>query len=111
MNDNTWERVADAIDVKFGITKHGKSKQPVPDKPELEQEVSFICFTKDGDDYKLERIAGPAIIDRKSIHGRSATSGVRFENVYDPTDISYKTNLYRQTGEDWEPVETGEMGL
>lgn len=111
MNDKTWESVADAIDIKFGITGHGKTKQPLPDKPELEQEVSYICFTKDGADYKLERVAGPAIVDRKSIGGRSASAGVRFENIYDPTDISYRANLYVDKNGEWESVTLDQIGV
>ncbi|HSH31410.1 MAG TPA: hypothetical protein VK963_01955 [Candidatus Saccharimonadales bacterium] len=112
MDDKGWAKIVEAIDVKFGITSHSRAKkEPLPDKPELEQTVSYICFSKDGREYKLERVAAPAIIDRKSHFHKAAGSGVRFENIYDPDETSYKTNFYVKTAGEWEPIDPSELAL
>lgn len=111
MNDTGWDRIVDAIDTKFGIIKHGKRTEPLEDNNDYEQQVSFIQFEKDGQDYMMERIAAPAIVDRKSHYHKSAGTGVRFENIYDPEQISYKTRLSKKSGDDWEEITPDQLSL
>ncbi|MBW3537996.1 hypothetical protein KY386_00710 [Candidatus Parcubacteria bacterium] len=111
MDDRGWDKIIDAIDAKFGISSHGRRKEPLADKPELEQAVSYICFAKGGREYKLERVAAPAIIDRKSHYSKTAGSGVRFENIYDPAELSYKTNFYLKEAGEWTPIDPSELSL
>lgn len=112
MEDTGWDRIVDAIDTKFGISKHGRRTEPLEDKPELEQQVRFICFEKAGEHYKLERIAKPAILDRKTHYHKAAGGGVRYENVYDPENTSYKTVFYRQESQDeWIEIEPTELAI
>lgn len=111
MNDASWERLADAVDIKFGITDHGSLTRPLEDRPDLSEKVEFIEFAKGGDDFRLERITKPAIIDRKSIHGRSAHAGVRFENIYHEKETSTKVEFFRRTGNEWQPLNPEELSL
>jgi hypothetical protein len=110
-DDKAWDRIADAIDTKFGLVEHGRSKRAVADAQDLTEYVSFIVFDRDGERYKVERVQGPAIIDRKTIGARRAGATVRRENVYDPDEISFRTNLYRQDGENWTPLDPSALGL
>ncbi|MDF2461656.1 MAG: hypothetical protein K0S68_1059 [Candidatus Saccharibacteria bacterium] len=110
-DDKAWDRIADAIDTKYGLVEHGRSKRPVEDANDLTEFVSFIVFDRDGERYKVERIQGPAIIDRKTIGARRAGATVRMENVYDPDEISFRTNLYKQSGGDWEAIDPSALGL
>ncbi len=110
-DDRAWDRIVDAIDTKFGLTKHGRSTRPVEDAPGLLEHVSFVEFQRDGETLKVERIQGPAIIDRKTMGARRAGAVTRVENVYDPDEISFRTNLYRQDGPDWEPIDPSELGF
>jgi hypothetical protein len=110
-DDKAWDRIADAIDTKYGLVEHGRSKRPVEDANELTEFVSFIVFDRDGERYKVERIQGPAIIDRKTIGARRAGATVRMENIYDPDEVSFRTNLYRKAGEDWEEIDPSALGL
>jgi len=110
-DDKSWDRIVDAIDIKFGIDKHGRSTEPLPDRPDLTQSVQFIVFERAGKMYKLERVTGPAVIDRKSHYHKVAGSAVRFENVYDETEIAHKTNFYVKSGDDWEPLAPEELAL
>ena len=113
MNDTGWNKIVDAIDTKFGLTDHGKKTEPLEDRHDLSRTVHFIVFEKSGQEYKIERVTGPAIIDRKSIHAKSATSTVRFENVYDPDpeETMHKTNFYRRDGADWELISPDDFQL
>lgn len=109
--DKAWDRIVDAIDAKFGVIDHGRSRRPLADKPELSEHVAFIVFERGGERWKLERVAGPAIIDRKTFGSKRIGSDVRFENIYDPEEVSLRTNLYRNDGADWMSVDPSELGL
>lgn len=111
MTDQAWERLVDLVDVKFGLTDHGRDRAPLEDKPELSQTISFIEFKQGDRHYRLERISRPAIIDQKSHFHRAAASQVRFENIYDPEQISHKVQLLIKQGDDWQPVDLEELAL
>jgi hypothetical protein len=110
-DDKAWDRIADAIDAKFGLIEHGRSKRPVADAQDLTEHVSFIVFERDGERYKIERVQGPAIIDRKTIGARRAGATVRMENIYDPDEISFRTLLYKHSGGEWEQIDASALGL
>jgi hypothetical protein len=110
-DDRAWDRIVDAIDTKFGLTDHGRTKRPVEDAPELTEHVTCVIFEREGEKIKLERVQGPAIIDRKTMGARRAGAVTRVENVYDPDETSLRTNVYRQNGTDWEPIDPGVLGL
>jgi hypothetical protein len=110
-DDRAWDRIADAIDTKFGLIEPGRSKRPVEDANDLTEYVSFIVFERDGEKYKVERIQGPAIIDRKTMGARRAGATTHMQNVYDPGEISFRTNLYRHDGVEWEPVDPSKLGI
>lgn len=109
--DIGWDKLVDAIDIKFGIINHGRSTEPLEDRTDLTQNVQFITFERDGKTYKMERVTGPAVIDRKSHYHKVAGSTVRFENVYDETETSHKTNFYAKNGDDWEPVSLEDLAI
>jgi hypothetical protein len=109
--DKAWDRITDAIDARYGIIEHGRASRPVADAIQLTEQVAFIVFERGGARYKLERVAGPAIIDRKTIGARRAGATVRYENVYDPSETSFRTIVFRQEGTDWLPVDLDELGL
>lgn len=111
-DDRAWDRIVDAIDTKFGLKDHGRTKRAVEDAPELTEHVSFVVFQRDGEDYKVERVQGPAIIDRKTVGARRAGAVTRIENVYDPSETSFRTNLFRKNpvGE-WEAIDPSMLGL
>ena len=110
-DDKGWDKLVDAVDLKFGIINHGRKTEPLEDRPELTQAVQFITFERDGKTYKMERVTGPAVIDRKSHYHKAAGSTVRFENVYDENETSRKTNFYVKAGDDWQPVSLEELAL
>lgn len=111
MNQASWERLADAVDVKFGISGHGNLERPLEDRPELTEKVNFIEFEKSGETFRLEHVTRPAIIDKKSFHGKAATSGVRFENIYDPNTLTSKVDVFRRQGDELLPVELEDISL
>jgi hypothetical protein len=111
-DDKAWDRIVDAIDTKFGLTRHGRAKRPVADAPNLTEAVAFVEFGRAGEHYKLERVQGPAIIDRRTMGARRAGAATRVENVYDPHETSFRTKLYRQTGAgEWEQIDPNALGL
>jgi hypothetical protein len=109
--DRAWDRIVDAVETKYGITDHGRSTRPLEDKTDLTEHVAFIVFERGGERYKLERVTGPAIIDRKTMGSRRIGSDVRFENVYDPEETSTKTNMYRDEAGEGTVISPEELGL
>jgi len=109
--DKAWDRIVDAIDTKFGLDSHGRTKRPVANAADLIEHVSYVVFKRDGEEFKLERVQGPAIINRKTIGARRAGAVTRIENVYDPHETSFRTNLYRKTADDWEAIDPANLGL
>jgi hypothetical protein len=110
-DDRAWDRIVDAVDQKFGLSDHGRSKRPVEDSSELTEYVSYVVFEREGEKLKLERVQGPAIIDRKTIGARRAGATVHMENVYDPDETSFRTNLFRWDGTDWEAIDPSVLGF
>ncbi len=110
--DRSWDRIVDAIDTKFGLTDHGRGTRPVTDAVHLSESFSFVTFDKDGLTYKLERVQGPAIIDRRTVGARRAGSTVHYENVYDPTETSLKTHVFQQESDGtWAEIAPESFGL
>ena len=111
MNEVSWDRLTDAIDVKFGIARHGREERPLEDVPDLKAKVQYIEFVRAGETFRLERITSPAIIDRKSIGSHRIGSSVQFQNIYDPTELSSRLVVLHQDGENWVPVELEALDL
>lgn len=110
-DDKSWDRIVDAIDIKYGLTDHGRGTEPLPDRADLTQAVQYVVFARDGKSYKLERVTGPAIVDRKSHYHKSSGQAQRFENIYDEHEISHKTNFYVKSGADWQPINPEDLTL
>ena len=110
-DDRAWDRIVDAVETKFGLIDHGRTKRPVEDAPELTEHVSFIIFNRDGEKLKLERVQGPAIIDRKTMGARRSGAVTRVENVYDPDEVSLRSNLFKWDGVEWEAIDPSVLGF
>ena len=110
-DDRAWDRIVDAVETKFGLIEHGRSKRPVADAPDLTEFVSFVIFNRDGQKFKLERIQGPAIIDRKTMGARRAGAVTRVENIYDSGEVSFRTNLYQDKTGEWAAIDPSAIGI
>lgn len=110
-DDKAWDRIVDAVEAKYGISSHGRTQRAVEDAPDLTEKVAHIVFERDGVEFKLERIQGPAIIDRKTMGARRAGASTHVQNVYDPDETAYRTKLYRQSNGEWEAVDPSMLGL
>lgn len=111
-DDRAWDRIVDAIDSRYGISDHGRTSRAVADSPDLTEKVSYITFDKDGQTLKVERVQGPAIIDRKTVGARRAGASVHYQNVYDPDETSFRTIVYRENSAgEWDEVSLEALGL
>jgi hypothetical protein len=106
MSETGWDKIADAIDIKYGIDKQGRRTEPLEDNHDLTQQIRFVEFDKDGERYQLRETTRPVIITKKSIFHKAAGSGVTHQNVYDPEELTHITQLYRLAGDDWEAVDS-----
>lgn len=111
MNQASWERLVDAIDIKFGIRDHGSSEQPLEDQPELKEKTEFITFEKEGSEYRVDRITRPAVAERKTFYHRAASSDVRFENIYDRQNTVSYIKLSVKEGESWREIDPEELSF
>lgn len=110
-DDKAWDRIVDAVEQKFGLKEHGRTKRPLDDAPDLSEFVSFVIFERAGEEFKLERVQGPAIVDRKTMGARRAGSVTRIENVYDTSETSFRTDMFRRVGTDWQPLDPSALGI
>jgi hypothetical protein len=111
MNDASWERITDGIDMKVGIDRHGSESRPLADRPELQERVEFIEFQQRGQSFRLERTTGPAIVDRKTHYSHRPGVANRVEYFYDPEETAHKVTLYRRQEEEWQPIELADLEL
>jgi hypothetical protein len=109
MNDAAWERLADSIDARVGIDRHGRDSRPLEDRPELTEQVEYIEFKQSGHKLRLERVTGPAIIDRKTHFSHRAGAAKRIENVYDEHEQASRVALLRHHKDGWEEVNIAEL--
>lgn len=100
MNDGAWERLTDAIDARFGIDAFKKRKEPLPDKPELTQEVVEIFFERSGDEYRLSRTTHAAIVERKPIYSKTSNA-TGYHTTYDTSDVQHTVKLEKKQGDNW----------
>lgn len=111
MNDTGWERLTDAIDVKLGISRHGRDVRPLADRPDLSERIEYIEFTNGTQELRLERSTGPAIVDRKSHYSHRGGTANRMEYIYDPNETVQKVTLHRRVNDDWEAVDMSQLSL
>lgn len=111
MNDQAWENLVDLIDVKYGSTDFGKRVEPLPDNTDLKQTVQFLEFSKGGERFRVERTTRPAVMDRKSHYHKGGSGGVRFENIYDESEVSHRIDFFRHEGGDWAPISPEQLQL
>jgi len=109
MNANAWERLIDSIDATVGFDAHKKTTRPLEDKPELTETVETFEFDRGGTRFKLERISGPAVVDRKSHYSHRGGTASRLENIYDTSEIAHRETLYRQVGGQWQPQDLSSL--
>ncbi len=111
MNDPAWDRLVDAVELKGELTDHGSYSEPLEDKPDLKQDIRFICFKRGDQEYKLERVTRPRVLERKSLYHRAASAGVTFENIYDPDDLVQHTNFYIKKSGEWQVLDPDSLDL
>lgn len=95
MNDRAWEELVNLIDDQYSIDNSQRKEEPLEGEKKLKQTVESIQFEKDNVKYKIERITGPRIIDKKTFYsGHSAANHSQY--VYDPEETSTKVLFYKQ---------------
>jgi hypothetical protein len=109
MNDQAWGRLTDSIDTRVGIDRHGRDSRPLEDRTDLQEQVEYIEFKQSGHKLRLERITGPAIIDRKTHYSHRAGSAKRIENVYDEHEQATRVVLLRHHKEGWEELNISDL--
>ncbi len=98
MTDNTWQDLISKIEDKVGIIRSKNHKESLPDKLDLEKEVSQYWFNSNGQSFRIERVVSPRVIDQKTIYNKSGHSKVKVNNIYSDNEISSKVSLYRYIG-------------
>ena len=110
-DDRAWDRIVDAIDIKFGIIKHGRETRPLEDAQNLTEHVSFIVFDREDERYRMERISSPAIVDRRQVGSRRIGGETHMQNSYDEHEVARKTVLLREEGDEWVPINPDSLQL
>ena len=95
MNDRAWGELVDLIDEQYNIDNSNRREESLEDDKKLKQTVESIEFEKDNIKYKIERVTGPRIIDRKTFYSGHGSAN-RIQYVYDPEETSSKVVFYKQ---------------
>lgn len=95
MSDKAWEELIDLIDNKFTIDKSESHQEPIEGEPKLKNKIESIFFEKDNVKYRIDRVVGPRIVDKKTFYSGHSTAN-HSKYVYDPEEISSKVMFFRQ---------------
>ena len=95
MNDSAWEELVDLIDEQYEIDKSNRHEEPLEGEKKLKQTIESIEFEKDNIKYKIDRVTGPRIIDKKTFYSGHGSAN-RMQYVYDPEETSSKVVFYKQ---------------
>lgn len=98
MSDKAWEELTDLIDNQFTIDKAESHEEAVEGEPKLKNKIESIFFEKDNNKYRIDRVVGPRIIDKKTFYSGHSTAN-HSKYVYDPNETSSKVIFYRQTSD------------
>lgn len=108
MNDGAWERLSDAVDARFGVDNFKKRTEPLPDKPELTQEVIELFFERAGNEYRLTKTTHPAILERKAIFSKTSMAN-GYHTTYDPNELQNTVTLDKKVGAKWAEQDVNEL--
>jgi hypothetical protein len=95
MNDRAWGELVDLIDEQYVIDNSDRREESLEDDKKLKQTVESIEFEKDNIKYRIERITGPRIIDKKTFYSGHGSAN-RIQYVYDPDETSSRVVFYKQ---------------
>ncbi len=95
MNDRAWGELVDLIDEQYVIDNSNRREESLKDDKKLKQTVESIEFEKDNIKYRIERITGPRIIDKKTFYSGHGSAN-RIQYVYDPEETSSRVVFYKQ---------------
>jgi hypothetical protein len=95
MNDRAWGELIDLIDEQYTIDSSKRREEPLEDDKKLKQTIESIEFEKDNIKYRIERITGPRIIDKKTFYSGHGSAN-RIQYVYDPEETSSRVVFYKQ---------------
>jgi hypothetical protein len=110
-DDSSWDRIVDAIDSKFGLDRHGRLTRPIEDRLDLTESVAFIEFERAGEKYRLERVTGPAITDKRAIGGHRVGAQLRYENTYDTSELVHRTIFLKENAGEWDKIDPSQLEL
>jgi hypothetical protein len=111
MNEVSWDRLTDAIDLKFGLSRHGRLERPLEDAPHLREKVQFVEFERGGQSFRLERSTGPALVDRKAVGGHRVGANLVYQNTYNPDEEQSRVDLLVDESGEWVPAQLDQLGL
>lgn len=94
MNDRAWEELIDLIDDQYTIDKSDRREEALEGEKKLKQTVESIEFEKDNAKFKIERITGPRIVDKKTFYSGHGSAN-RMQYVYDPEETSSRVVFYK----------------
>lgn len=95
MSDKAWDELINLIDEKYHIDSSDRLTEKLEDDGALTRTIERIEFEKDNVKYRIDRITGPLILDKKT-HYHHRGSANRIEYVYDPEETSTKVVFYQQ---------------
>lgn len=90
--------------------KHRKETQVDDIGTEIVSEIDYIEFPMQGNDFKVEKITRPLVLDKKSHYSHTAGQKTSVEYVLSPDETTVTVKAYRLDPEADEWIELGNGG-
>jgi hypothetical protein len=109
MTQEKWEDIKGKI--KDGFTVEDEGRETFEDEGGME--IEYIIFEGPLGKMKLEFIAKPIVLDRKTIYSSRIGSGTTVEYVYSKDEKSYRLEAYKWNDEsdDWMEMKAEKFGF
>lgn len=105
MTIEKWQSITGNIKDKFRVEDEGKSHF----EEEGGVEIEFIVFEGPLGKMRLEFVAKPVVLDKKTIYSNRIGSETKVDYVYSETEKSYQMMAYKwdDNQNDWVEIEAG----
>jgi hypothetical protein len=109
MTIEKWEDIKGKI--KDGFTVEDEGRETYEDEGGMV--VEYIVFTGPLGKMRLEYIAKPIVLDRKTIYSTRIGSGTTVEYVYSKDEKSYRLQVYKwdDDADDWVEMQAERLGF
>ncbi len=109
MTPEKWQSIADKIKDDFQVEDEGE--EHIDDEGGID--ISYIVFSGPVGRIRLEFVAKPVVLDKKTIYSRRIGSETKVDYVYSEEEKSYTLLAYKwnESKNDWQEINSDMFNL